>query len=538
MNPAFYGQNKQNQDYIDQKAKVSRLYAQPLYPQWPQLAQRVLASHKQPAVLDELIRQNETAAQNDPALKQNLERIEKGKTLFVVSGQQLGMTVSPLYVIYKALTAVKLAAKLDGELDGYSVLPLFWLEGEDHDFEEVAKTALWDEKNELRRWHLDEDKRYEGHSLNRREVPQEIKTILNEIERTLQDTDFKPELMQELRGSWQPGKNWLQAFSELLHYILRGSGLLHFNNGSTPIKQISGDFFSKALQENDKMCTAFREQSQKVQDAGYDNQVHFLEDRAWLFVSYQGGGREALLREGDGFRLKDHDKTFSQSDMLKMLDENPQWFSSTVLTRPLWQSYLLPTISYVAGPAEVAYWAQLLPAFDLFELEMPQIQPRHGVTLIEPKTERLLEKYDLELMNIPADVEEFLQDYFSKRAYSDLTRLFDEYNKMAGETQEKLSAFVDEIDPTMQKPLEKTFQSMQHNLEKFQGRLLQRVEEKENLTQKHLRAIHEALLPGAVPQERVLGVLYFFNKYGRGFIEKLQQQLSTENFSEHQCVQL
>ncbi len=538
MNPAFYGQNEQNQDYIDQKEKVRRLYAQPLRPQWTELAKGVLDKHKKNEVLDEVIRQNEAAAENDPALKENLERIEKGKTLFVVSGQQLGMTVSPLYVIYKALTAVKLAAKLDKELNGYTVLPMFWLEGEDHDFEEVAKMALWDEKNELRRWQLEEDTRHKGYSLNRREVPEEIKAVLDEIENSLQETDFKAELLQKLRDAWQPGKNWLQAFSELLHYILRGSGLLHFNNGSTSIKQSSRDFFAGTLAENDAMCAAFREQSQKVQDAGYDNQVHFLEDRAWLFVSYQGGGREALLRREDGFRLKDHDKAFSQSDMLKMLDENPQWFSSTVLTRPLWQSYLLPTISYVAGPAEVAYWAQLKPAFDLFGLEMPHIQPRHSVTLLEPKTERLLEKYDLDVMEIPADVEEFLQDYFSKRAYSGLTRLFDEYNRMAGETQEKLSAFVDEIDPTMQKPLEKTFQSMQHNLEKFQGRLLQRVEEKEKQTQKHLRALHEALLPGNAPQERVLGAVYFFNKYGRGFIETLQQQLNMENFSKHQCVQL
>ena len=281
----------------------------------------------------------------------------------------------------------------------------------------------------------------------------------------------------------------------------------------------------------------FETKSQELEKAGYGNQVNIQKEKAYLFISYEDGPRLPLLRTEKGFYIKKIEKEFPLDQMLSMLDKHPGWFSSTVLTRPLWQSWLLPAVSYIAGGAEIAYWGQLHSAFAFLDLEMPQVQPRHTFTLIEPKISRLLSRYNIDVEKIENDRTSFVNAYFDQTQLVQVNEVFSDFEKNTINSREKVKQLISQIDPTLTNPAEKSYHSILQTIEKLHSRLIQRLKEKDEVTRNHLQMIHESILPGNVLQERVISAVYFQNKYGPGWLKNIREKID-ENFQYHQIVEL
>ncbi|MCB0281432.1 MAG: bacillithiol biosynthesis cysteine-adding enzyme BshC [Calditrichaeota bacterium] len=535
MNPEFFKTSKHFEAYLKQNEKLLPFYAENIDPDWAKLAERVTSSFTRTDVLKELIRQN-THFKDEQCLK-NLELLKEKNTVVVVTGQQLGLLISPLYIIYKTITTLKLAEKLNKEIDEYNFVPVFWLEGEDHDYEEVCKINVPDISGKFTTFQADEKSSENGLSLNKRKLTEDIENLIQELQEVLQETEFSAELFDFLRKNYKKDATWIGAFKTHIAEIFKDSGLLFFSAGTETVKQLSKPFFEKVIVENKSLVSLFETNSAELIKAGYQNQVHVQNDKAYLFLSYENGPRRSLLKKENSFYLKEIEKEYSIDQLLQTLDENPAWFSSTVLTRPLWQSWLLPTVSYVAGGAEIAYWGQLRSAFNHLALPMPHIQPRHSITLIEPRIKRFIEKNKISIHNIPEDKEAFINEYFSQNKLADVKELFSGFEQDAIENREKVKRMIQEIDPTLVNPTEKSYQSILQTIEKLHDRLVNRIKEKEETTKAHLEAIHEAILPNGILQERILSSVYFQNKYGSEWINKIFNALS-ENFSEHQIVEL
>lgn len=534
MNPKYFKSPVLLNDYINQSKKLTPFYQQPLYPDWAKLAGEVSSGFKQTEVLDELIAQNMDST--DELARKNSSLLKEKNTVCVVTGQQLGLMISPLYIIYKTLSTLILCERINKEIKGFNFVPVFWLEGEDHDFEEIKSLNVFDRNGILKNFSILENDQESGLSVNKRELTDEINKLLSELKENLQPTDFSEITFQKLEDIYRPGTNWLDAFKEHIANVFNGSGLLFFNAGSPKIKELSKPFFKHILLKNKELVSCFRSDSTEMEKAGFKNQVTIQEDKAYLFLS-KNGPRQSLFLEDDTYIIKDSNEKLSQEEMLKLLEENPYYFSSTVLTRPLWQSWLLPTISYVAGNAEIAYWGQLSSAFNTMDLVMPQIQPRHTITLLEPKTERLASKYKIDIQEIGEDKSRFLKDYFINNQLGDINSVLLEFEKFTSKNKKAVNELVKQIDPTLLAPVEKSYSSIIGTINKLQDRLSNRVKEKEAATQNHLNTIHEALMPGGKLQERVLSSVYLENKYGPDWLLKIKGHFS-DNFEEHLIVKL
>ena len=199
----------------------------------------------------------------------------------------MGLCVSPMYVIYKTLSTIKLAQNLNRQSDEFNYVPVFWLEGEDHDFEEVCSVNIPGKGGNTACFTLPETDADAGKSLNKRELSDQITSLLQNVQETLLETEFSNDLFARLNSIYKPGENWLDSFAKHMAWIFKDFGLLFFNAGAPRIKELSKPFFEKIIEENESIVSEFASKSQQMEKAGYKNQVNIQQDRAYLFLSIE-----------------------------------------------------------------------------------------------------------------------------------------------------------------------------------------------------------------------------------------------------------
>jgi bacillithiol biosynthesis cysteine-adding enzyme BshC len=510
-------------EYRSQTEWTTQFFEQPLLPDWRELSQRVAERYNRPQIIQELIRQN--AGLKTASGKLHLKYLQEKNTVIIITGQQLGLFVSPLYTVYKTISTLSLAERLNREIDAFHFAPVFWLESEDHDYAEVNHAFFWSKSGTLQKLEIAGDTEQTGHSVGQRRLPETALNVLTELQNHLQETEFSAALLQEIKRVFVPGRNWLDAFSDFLHDMFDAYGLLFFNPGCPEIKQFSRPFFDAVITGNDELFRRLDAQTALLRQNGFAVQVPLDARKSYLSIAYEAGRRQQIFRDdANSFFTRDPGRNWDKSQLLGLVQDNPQWFSSTVLTRPLWQSWLLPVISYIAGPAETAYWAQLRQAFNAFGLVMPQVQPRLSLTLVEPKVQRLLSKHQLNIHAIPDSMTTFLDAYYTQNRLSSLKSGFGNIRQQLDQSRAGFDDQAQQLDPTLTPLVQKTFESIHSQLIRLESRFIKQAGESDQLTLRQLQHIHESLFPAGKPQERVISPVYFLNKYGRKWLDEIYRK--------------
>ena len=487
------------------------------------VAERVQTPHPD-AVASVLERQNAAWDAGDASA------LRKPGTLVVVTGQQLGLFGGPLYTLYKALTTVQLARRLSSEL-GRTVLPVFWLEGADHDLDEIAALTL------LRSGAVN-SLRYRGHglpeagnlgSVGRLSFTEDIQRIRDELRRTLAPTEFSSAVLDEYFAAYREGTSFMEAFAQSLAALFRGTGLVLVNPEVPELKQLATALFKRELRDH-RTTTALIEEASGALEHAYHAQIRARPTN--LFVN-GSQGREAIVPNGRDFVLRTSGRRFSQKALQAHMDAAPQLFSPNVALRPLLQDTLLPTVAYVAGPGEVSYFAQLRRLYAWAGIPMPIIYPRASVTIVESKVQRFLQKHSLGVADLGDDLERVFQRLVLSS--TDVEAMFEEASHRIERAIYRLRPGVEGVDPTLGRSAEAAQTSMQKQLAKLKSRAIRAEKRKHDELRSQLERARHNLYPGGKLQERALPALYFLNKYGPGFLERLHEQVSLET-TRHQVV--
>ncbi len=467
----------------------------------------------------------------------NIEHLSSQKTMAIVTGQQLGILGGPLYTFYKIITAIKLANNLKEKYNRHFV-PVFWLEGDDHDLDEVSYTNLVDEHNELKEFkyiHNSEDEFQNRESVGEIKFNKNIEEVLNELKNFLRDTEFKPKVLELITKFYKEGKTFKQSFKELIFNFFDEYGLLIFDPQDPEIKSLLKPIFKNEID-------SFREHTNEIVkiSANLEEVYHAqVKVNPVNLFYYDEDGRfliEPVDTENE-FRLKGKRKRFSKNDILFLIEKHPERFSPNVLMRPVCQDYILPTAFYIAGPGEISYFAQVIPLYKYFKIAPPIIYPRASVTIAERFIKKVLEKFDLNYENIFTEKEELISKVIKQNSEVDVEEEFKILeNKLIEEIEKSKSKFIT-IDKTLADLSDKTREQILQNLNRYHEKVSEAQKKRHEITLRQINKAYNIMFPGFNLQERELNFIYFANKYGLEIIKLLMNEISINKF-EHQIIEI
>ncbi len=307
-----------------------------------------LSSHNRPFFGEVItdIKKQYTAYRYSKQTELNINSLKSPKTLAVVTGQQLGIFGGPLYTFYKIITAIKLANELKLKFEGYNFVPFFWLEADDHDFEEVNYFNIIDKENNLKKVeYLDGFTGSNRGNVGNVAFNNELNTMLNELKNSIRPTEFSDIVADNIVSFYKPGVTFKEAFKKLLFNFFDEYGLIIFDPQTPAIKKCLKPIFMKELDDYREHSLIAVETSANLEEE-YHAQIKIKPVN--LFLN-EDDGRYLLEPDEDNFKLKNKRKKYTKDEIFQVLNKQPERFSPNVLLRPICQDYLLPTAFYIAG---------------------------------------------------------------------------------------------------------------------------------------------------------------------------------------------
>lgn len=514
----FYKKNFRNQEQYEELFKTLEKYDRP---------------HR--AQLVNTIRAQYENIKISKQTQSNIEALYSNKTIAVVTGQQLGILGGPLYTLYKTITAIKLSNYLKERYDNYQFVPVFWLEGDDHDFDEVRKISLLDTNNQLFTLKYNDglEEEINRGSIGQLKLNQNIENFFNELSNNLRETEFKNSLIDFLKSSYQPNTTFLEAFRSLMINIFDEYGLIIFNPLDPSVKKLLTPIFSKEIINYRDHTGYLVERSAELEEF-YHAQVKVKP----INLFYIENNERLLLEPADNdYRLKGRRKKFTQEDLLAQLNYAPERFSPNVLLRPICQDYLFPTAFYIGGPSEISYFAQLSPLYEIYNINQPIIYPRASATITEKGVKTILEKYNLKCINFFISKDELITNIVTQNSSMDINLLFNESLSNIEKVILLLGENLSLIDKSLYELTLKTKQRIEENLQYLKNKAVELEKSKHEVTIRQLSKIHNILYPNNNLQEREINFSYFANKYGLDILKWIFNELTINKF-EHQILEL
>lgn len=454
-----------------------------------------------------------------------LPRIADGNAIVVTTGQQAGILTGPLYTVYKAITAVKLASALEPVLDR-PVAPLFWIASEDHDWNEVNHIHVVDGRNRLRRIGMEADDA-PPHSMARRVLTGDIEQIIDSLAEVTPDTDFSTELFTSIRDAYQPGRTVAEAFGDLAANFFGRFGLLLADAAHPVIKRRSAAILQRELDRSAEHGRALAEQTARLEARGYEAQVPVLEGATNVFHEGEDG-RERLLLADDGWTGRRSGRSFDAEAVQEQFEADPGRFSPNVFLRPIVEASLFPTVAYVAGPGELAYYAQIGCLYRAHDVDMPLIFPRFGVTLIESKVRKVLDKFDLETEDFRPPIQEIAARVLREEIPDEVDRALRGFRAALNEHADRLAEAAQGVDSTLRGPVYGARNTAHIELNELEKKIVKRLKAQDDIALRQLEKAKANLFPDGVAQERSLNVVPYLVRYGPDLLDRVADQVRVE----------
>lgn len=465
-----------------------------------------------------------------PIVSQRIEDLGRAEAVTVVTGQQTGLFGGPLFTLYKAVTAVHLAAHQQREL-GRPVIPVFWMASEDHDVAEADHIQLLDRAGTLVSLRHTQWGSPAGFIPANLRLGQAILETLDQAWGLLPPTEFAPVLREALTQAYTPERTLAEGFARWMTHLLGQSGLVLADSADPALKRLAAHVLQQEVEEAPRSSQCILTASESLRALGYPVQIEARSDGVNCFLLQEG--RHGLAKDGDGFRLRDSRQIIPAADLRRLVQEEPERLSPNVALRPVVQDALFPTIAYVGGPGELAYFAQLRPVYQAFDVPMPLIIPRASLTLVDPRTLQLLERFHLSLPELTLEPEQLASRVLRAQFPADFEATLAKARQGVNEIFREVGEAIARVDPTLKATVGQTSGHLRGHLDQLERKAVQALKRRETETRPQLQRLREALMPGGRPQERVLSALPFLARYGPALLEMIQAAIDGPGWEHH-----
>jgi bacillithiol biosynthesis cysteine-adding enzyme BshC len=517
-------------EYLDHFEKVKTFYVHaPAMPAVTRAARKLDYSGDRRAEVSSILRKQNSALGAGEETFSNLDRLEKG-AVAVVSGQQVGLFSGPAYAIYKALTAVQIAEELTRS--GTPAVPVFWMATEDHDVDEVRHTT-WFDNGKLVRFELPAAA-HSGEPVGRIPLGAEIEPLVQEAAEMLanQGSDL---LAQYLIESYRPEETYGSAFGKLFARLFAQQGLILMDPLDEGLHKVAAPLYQHALAERDALNEKLLQRGKDLDRAGFDAQVK-VTSRSTLLFRMDEGGRQVVTASAEKFQSGE--KTWPREELVHLTHTEPEKFSPNAIFRPVVQDFLLPTAAYIAGPAEISYFAQSEVVYRQLLGRMPVMLPRSGFTLVDAKATKLLRRYDLTVEDVWSGSQGLRHKMERQSVTGALSKNFDRDQKQIARMLAQLGKQMEKLDPTLKGTVERARKRIEYHIEKLRRKAGRAQDQKSGLIAAHEQHLESLLNPHKVLQERELCLLPFLARWGAGGLSELQKLSSGKKIGHHFILQL
>jgi bacillithiol synthase len=466
----------------------------------------------------------------------NIDRLRRG-ALAAVTGQQVGLFGGPMFSIFKALTAVKLAEEATAA--GVDCVPVFWLATEDHDLAEVNHVALLSEQG------LPEPFAVDSHAFESNAVADapvgavkfgpELEPVVERAASLLGDS----EVTTWLRQAYRPGETLGSAFALLFARLFADWGVILLDPADKDFHALAKPLFRAAIERTSELDEGLLARGQALEAAGYHQQVKVTSATTLLF-EVKNGARTVVRRRNSGANGGEFavgEERISREELLDRIDAAPEKFNPNVLLRPVVQDYLLPTLVYTGGAAEVAYFAQVAVVYEKLLGRVTPILPRFSATLLEAKPERILTRYQLGLPDLFLGPEKVREAIAARSLPPDLQTRFEEAYASVERSMAALRDSIGKLDSTLVDTAESTRTSMAHQIDRLRARVARAEQQRNEVITRHADALSHALFPHKALQEREIAGVSFVARYGAELLANLYQQIHLD-CHDHQVIEV
>lgn len=477
---------------------------------WSAAIARTQAHPRHSAELAALIRAQQQRRGASGATVAAGARLADPRAVAIVTGQQAGLFGGPVYTILKALTAITLAEHVSRE-HGVTAVPVFWIEAEDHDWDEVRSCTVLDAEMAPRSVALAK-RNGDPVPVASITLDDQAASVLSELEQMLPPTEFRDALLADLRTAYAPGTSMADAFGRVLERVLGDYGLVVYDASDPAAKPLVGDLFARELAAPGQTAKLAAAAGADLAARGYHAQVQTA-DQNGVSLFRLDGARRPIQKP---------------ADLVKEAADRPAGFSPGVLLRPIVQDVVLPTVCYVAGPNELAYLGQLRTVYEQFGVPMPLMYSRATATILDSAAMRFLAKYHVPFDALQTQDDGPLNDLLKTQIPPEVDEALAAAGQAVDERMRKVIEALPLLDPTLEGAAKNTLGKIQKDLETLHGKTISAAKKKHETLRRQFQRTRALAFPDGQPQERTIAFIWFLNQYGQAFVERLRQELPLE----------
>ena len=457
-----------------------------------------------------------------------------GNEAVIITGQQPGLFTGPLYTIYKAATAIVLARRLQSQ-SGIPHVPIFWVASDDHDFEESRSANLLSQSHEILTLQYAPENYLPGQPMHQVPIERSLHDLVEEAATDTRGSEFRAEITQFLHESIDHSTSLAEWTARLIARLFRDTPLIVFTPELASARRLAVPLFEKELEAPLTTTTLINETGQRLRKHDFAQQITKHPNECCFFLA-MGDRRRKVLFENGVYILPEEKLHFSAAEIHKLLQDDPSRFSPNVALRCGVQQQLFPVEAYVAGPGELAYWAQLKPVFEFLGKEMPVVYPRAQCALMDTKTQDRMAQFHFIREDLTLSDEQLLARALQVTAQTPALDIVRRYRERLSANLTPFSDELKSINAQVAQMAGKMIDRFQSDFDRLERTLARDDEAHMETIRKQIARLAVTLYPLRRPQERVLNIFSFLFEHGWDLVPRLIEEIDIDAFTTKEIV--
>jgi bacillithiol biosynthesis cysteine-adding enzyme BshC len=450
-----------------------------------------------------------------------------GPLAVVSTGHQPTLFTGPLYTVYKAITAIQAAKRVE-EKHGVRCIPLFWIAGDDHDLEEAGTVHVLTKKNEVHAFRYAPENA-KGRPLDNVHLDASLEAQAKELAAIVPGSEHRDDVLEALLDSLRNAESMTEWMARLLARLFQDTPLVLFAPSIPRARELAADIMRQEIEQPLESAKRVNAGGAALEALGFTAQVVKGETDCNFFLDVDGFRRKVTYQDNT-FTAADSDFHYTQDELLAELKANPARFSPNVILRCIVQQHLFPTAAYVAGPGEIAYWAQLKTVFEQFSAPMPVVYPRSSAVLTTIKLNKLLKKYGLTPTQLDQDPERLVEHALAAESKNPVMDALAQTRETVDQALGSLGATTAKLAPNATDAAARLVERTNSEFDRMERALLRADDQKVVTVRQQIERLCNALAPSRKPQERMYTVFGYLFDQGWDFIPRLLQELDVDEF--------